>query len=66
MFENDLFRLYREGQLTMGQLNEMRFMQNKKKRNEIQEMARIRSLQAVTKKERRKDLQERIVSRLNK
>ena len=50
----------------MAQLSEMRANNSKNKRNEIQEMARIRSLQAVTKKERRKDLQERIVQQLQK
>ena len=56
-WQNDYYRMYKEGTLTLQQLNEMRSQQSKMKKKEIDEMSRIRNLQAVTKKERRAELQ---------
>ena len=44
----------------------MRQEQSKQRKKEIDEMTRIRNLQAVTKKERRKQLQQTIVTNLQK
>ena len=65
-WQNDLYRLHKEGHLTKQQFNEMRGQQSKQRKKEIDEMARIRNLQAVTKKEHRSELQQRIVYNLNK
>ena len=55
-WQNDLYRMYKDGQLTKQQLNEMRSQQSKQRKKEIDEMTRIRNLQAVTKKEHRNEL----------
>ena len=65
-WQNDLYRMYKEGQLTKQQLNEMRSQQTQQRKKELDEMSHIRKLQSVTKKERRGELQQQIINDLNK
>ena len=44
----------------------MRLHQNKSKREELNEMTRLRTLESVTRKERRRDLQSQILINLRK